>query len=106
MQSPPKQPDFTAPAKEAEQWDDTIAKPIEGIPRSGTAPDAVAAAENAVAPTVKPEEADEPLLRENPNRFVLFPIKYHEVRYLTRSIRVDIRYQQTRPCQAKFTNIS
>ncbi|CAD6506141.1 BgTH12-07071 [Blumeria graminis f. sp. triticale] len=31
------------------------------------------------APTIKPEEADEPLLQENPNRFVLFPIKYHEV---------------------------
>lgn len=35
-----------------------------------------------VAPTIKPEEADEPLLRENPHRFVLFPIRYHEVRLL------------------------
>jgi ribonucleoside-diphosphate reductase subunit M2 len=35
-----------------------------------------------VAPTIKPEEADEPLLRENPHRFVLFPIKYHEVSLL------------------------
>lgn len=33
-----------------------------------------------VAPGIKPEEANEPLLQENPNRFVLFPIKYHEVR--------------------------
>lgn len=33
-----------------------------------------------VAPTIKPVEIDEPLLQENPNRFVLFPIKYHEVR--------------------------
>ncbi|KAI9703144.1 MAG: Ribonucleotide-diphosphate reductase (RNR), small subunit [Candelina mexicana] len=33
----------------------------------------------SVAPTIKPEEADEPLLQENPHRFVLFPIKYHEV---------------------------
>ena len=32
-----------------------------------------------VAPTIKPAEADEPLLQENPHRFVLFPIKYHEV---------------------------
>ncbi len=32
-----------------------------------------------VAPTIKAEEADEPLLQENPQRFVLFPIKYHEV---------------------------
>jgi ribonucleoside-diphosphate reductase subunit M2 len=33
-----------------------------------------------VAPALRPEEADEPLLQENPQRFVLFPIKYHEVR--------------------------
>lgn len=34
----------------------------------------------AVATTIKAEESDEPLLQENPHRFVLFPIKYHEVR--------------------------
>lgn len=28
-----------------------------------------------VAPTIKELEADEPLLQENPNRFVLFPLK-------------------------------
>ncbi|EEH10029.1 ribonucleoside-diphosphate reductase subunit small [Histoplasma capsulatum var. duboisii H88] len=28
---------------------------------------------------VKALEADEPLLQENPNRFVLFPLKYHEI---------------------------
>ena len=33
-----------------------------------------------VALTIKSEEANEPLLQENPHRFVLFPIKYHEVR--------------------------
>src|SRR4051812_40757220 len=43
----------------------------------------------AVAPTIKPEEADEPLLQENPQRFVLFPIKYHEVR------RVDALSRKT-----------
>ena len=32
-----------------------------------------------VAPTIKASEANEPLLQENPHRFVLFPIKYHEV---------------------------
>ena len=36
----------------------------------------------AVAPGIKEQEADEPLLQENPHRFVLFPIKYHEVRVL------------------------
>ena len=47
--------------------------------------DAKKEATPTVAPTIKPEESDEPLLQENPHRFVLFPIKYHEVRgYLTR----------------------
>lgn len=32
-----------------------------------------------VESVLKPEETDEPLLQENPNRFVMFPIKYHEV---------------------------
>lgn len=31
------------------------------------------------APTIKELEADEPLLQENPHRFVLFPLKYHEI---------------------------
>lgn len=38
----------------------------------------------AVAPGIKADEADEPLLQENPQRFVLFPIKYHEVCIPTR----------------------
>ncbi len=38
-----------------------------------------------VAPTIKSEEADEPLLQANPQRFVLFPIKYHEVRVMSTS---------------------
>jgi len=33
----------------------------------------------AVAPGIEDHEAEEPLLQENPHRFVLFPIKYHEV---------------------------
>lgn len=41
----------------------------------------------AVAPTIKPEEANEPLLQENPHRFVLFPIKYHEVGFAPRGTR-------------------
>ncbi|KAL2221771.1 putative ribonucleotide reductase small subunit RnrA [Thermoascus aurantiacus ATCC 26904] len=32
-----------------------------------------------VAPSIKEIEANEPLLQENPHRFVLFPIKYHEI---------------------------
>lgn len=30
-----------------------------------------------VASTLKASEVDEPILQENPNRFVLFPLKYH-----------------------------
>jgi len=58
--------------------DPTIKKPITEIfdEKKDTA---------IVAPTIKSFEADEPLLQENPHRFVLFPIKYHEVRiYPTR----------------------
>ena len=32
-----------------------------------------------LAETIKQMEAEEPLLQENPNRFVLFPLKYHEI---------------------------
>ncbi|CEJ81380.1 Putative Ribonucleotide reductase M2 B [[Torrubiella] hemipterigena] len=32
-----------------------------------------------VATDAKAAELDEPILQENPNRFVLFPIKYHEI---------------------------
>lgn len=32
-----------------------------------------------VAPGIKELEADEPILQENPHRFVLFPLKYHEI---------------------------
>ncbi|KAK3692461.1 ribonucleotide reductase [Podospora appendiculata] len=35
--------------------------------------------ESVVAATAKPEEIYEPLLQENGQRFVLFPIKYHEI---------------------------
>jgi ribonucleoside-diphosphate reductase subunit M2 len=34
------------------------------------------------APTIKELEATEPLLQENPHRFVMFPIKYHEVSHV------------------------
>lgn len=41
-----------------------------------------------VAPGIKVQEMDEPLLQENPHRFVLFPIKYHEVRVYDYTTRV------------------
>lgn len=68
---------------------DEIAVPIKGIPMSDE-PEKEEAP--AVAPGIKEEEAVEPILQENPQRFVLFPIKYHEVccrrktRALTRKV--------------------
>ncbi|BCR88697.1 ribonucleotide-diphosphate reductase subunit RNR2 [Aspergillus chevalieri] len=48
--------------------DATVTKPVE---KPVQAPKA--------APTIQELEASEPLLQENPHRFVLFPIKYHEI---------------------------
>lgn len=80
----PKQPDFASP-----DYDDSVARPIVGIP---DLPDQAEEEDNeeghpSVAATIKKEEAHEPLLQENPHRFVLFPIKYHEVRVFDASTR-------------------
>lgn len=83
--SPAKKIDFAAAATEHNTPSSVVAKPLVGLPDlSKYAVDEVDAATHSVASTLRPEEADEPLLRENPNRFVLFPIKFHEVRAPTR----------------------
>ncbi|KAL6709065.1 Ribonucleotide-diphosphate reductase (RNR), small subunit [Coniothyrium glycines] len=69
--SPAKKLDFSSADKE------NVYKPIVGIPDFEE--DEVALVKATVAPTIRPEEAHEPLLQENPGRFVLFPIKYHDV---------------------------
>lgn len=58
----------------------------ENAPVSDTVVDATAmpVAEKPAEPSkaqlkIREIEANEPLLQENPHRFVLFPIKYHEV---------------------------
>lgn len=70
--SPAKKLDFSSANKE------NTYKPIVGIPDLQEE-DEVEKKFHSVAPTIKPEEADEPILQENPQRFVLFPIKYHDV---------------------------
>jgi hypothetical protein len=73
----------------------------ENIPATSAATSTTAISENKliveivkpietpkVAPGIKAQETDEPLLQENPHRFVLFPIKYHEVRVHFRTLRV------------------
>jgi len=73
--SPVKKIDFSSADKE------NTYKPIVGIPDLEDVADEVEKKIHSVAPTIKPEEAGEPILQENPNRFVLFPIKYHDVSY-------------------------
>jgi hypothetical protein len=71
--SPAKKLDFSPVEKE------NTFKPIVGIPDDFE--DDLDAAKPTVAPTIKEEEAIEPILQENPGRFVLFPIKYHDVSF-------------------------
>ena len=72
--TPAKKIDFSSVDKE------NTYKAIVGIPDLDVEEvDEVDKKFHSVAPTIKPEEADEPILQENPNRFVLFPIKYHDV---------------------------
>jgi ribonucleoside-diphosphate reductase subunit M2 len=56
---------------------DTVVKPAPMKPIEEAQPKA------SQTPSPKDLEAEEPLLQENPHRFVLFPIKYHEVSKIT-----------------------
>ncbi|KAI0097643.1 ribonucleoside-diphosphate reductase small subunit [Nemania sp. FL0031] len=81
MESPVKKLDFTAASKENAPFDadvHTLANQIDAD-KPTTVAKPVEAPKPAVAPGIKAEEAEEPLLQENPQRFVLFPIKYHEI---------------------------
>ena len=78
MESPVKKLNFSASDKENAPFDADLATLVAEIDANTTMKKKETSA--AVAPTIKADEADEPLLQENPQRFVLFPIKYHEVR--------------------------
>jgi ribonucleoside-diphosphate reductase subunit M2 len=71
--SPVKKLDFNA-GKENQPH--TAEEPVSTVVDTKKIEQAPVEAESGL----KPEEMDEPLLQANPNRFVLFPIKYHEVR--------------------------
>lgn len=84
MESPVKKFDFSATDKENKPFGDdlaTLEAQMDAKQNEGKTFE-VANKEKA-EPTVKNETIDEPLLQENPQRFVLFPIKYHEVRDAT-----------------------
>lgn len=87
MESPVKKLDFNAADKENMPFDES------SIATSGdemdakykpAAEEAKATEKPSIVSAIKADEADEPLLQENPQRFVLFPIKYHEVRVARR----------------------
>ncbi|SMQ54562.1 unnamed protein product [Zymoseptoria tritici ST99CH_1A5] len=79
MESPIKKPQFQSSEAdkeniEAKYASDEVAVPIKGIPELPE--------EEVVAVTAtsgKEDLEDEPILQENGQRFVLFPIKYHEI---------------------------
>jgi len=73
MESPLKQPVFLTTEDKENIERDEVAVPVKGIPLADE-PES----EDAVVVAQKEDEG-EPILKENPNRFVLFPIKYHEV---------------------------
>lgn len=82
MESPVKKLDFSASGKENAPADSDIhalANQIDSYKPTTTTETPKEEPKAAVASGIKAEEADEPLLQENPQRFVLFPIKYHEV---------------------------
>lgn len=76
LESPMKKLDFGVGK---ENMPSTNNVSFEDIVEKKVAPAVKEADLSLVAPTIKAEEMDEPLLRANPQRFVLFPIKYHEV---------------------------
>ncbi|KAK0748869.1 ribonucleotide reductase [Apiosordaria backusii] len=77
MESPVKKLDFSASNKENKPFDADLATlEAEIDAKYETKKEEV----KTVAPPAPQQELlDEPLLTENPQRFVLFPIKYHEV---------------------------
>ena len=75
--SPAKKLDFTS---EKENLNEVAVK-VKGVPEMDFSEfEKPSSDEPTVASTIKKEEAHEPLLQENPQRFVLFPIQHHEVR--------------------------
>ncbi|KAK0646124.1 ribonucleotide reductase [Cercophora newfieldiana] len=78
MESPVKKLDFSAPGKENKPFDADLATLEAEIDAKHMENKATQEVTKTVAAAPKPLD-DEPLLRENAQRFVLFPIKYHEI---------------------------
>lgn len=85
MESPVKKLNFAQTDKENKPFDDNLATLEAEMDAAQSQKE-----KSLVKPTETPQQPkeekavinlndDEPLLKENPNRFVLFPIQYHEV---------------------------
>ena len=72
MESPLKQPIFTSDDKE-NTTSQTISEPIK--PTTEAVTGAKPTTQLSKLEQIKAMEAEEPLLQENPGRFVLFPLK-------------------------------
>lgn len=79
MESPAKKLDFGTSNKENQTAAIDLKAKWEEVKRQEKQVTQEKQEKPTVAAGIKAEEADEPLLQENPQRFVLFPIKYHEV---------------------------
>lgn len=82
MDSPVKKLDLGLSNKENDFQDPTIASLAQDLDAKHAATKEVVKAteEPAKSGGLHDYEQDEPILRENPQRFVMFPIQYHEVR--------------------------
>jgi hypothetical protein len=88
--SPIKKLDFSATDKENIPVNSSIPPTEESSVMKKSIVEMVKPVETLkVASGIKAQEMDEPLLQENPHRFVLFPIKYHEVRVYHHAARVN-----------------
>ncbi|KAK1659394.1 ribonucleotide reductase [Colletotrichum godetiae] len=81
MESPVKKLNFNPADKENQPLTSDVAIATEKTDVQTKPAQEVVKNENkiVVAPGIKEQEKDEPLLQENGQRFVLFPIKYHEI---------------------------
>lgn len=77
--SPAKKLNFEPTGKENALTPVPLVLDPELLEKKETSPLRPGEGDKKVLTGMKALEADEPLLRENPGRFVLFPLKYHEV---------------------------
>lgn len=82
MESPVKKLDLGIANKENDFQDPAVATLAQDLDakHAATKETIKAPEEPATIPGLRGDELEEPILKENPHRFVLFPIQYHEVR--------------------------